>query len=83
LIQRIGRTQAKRLNNIRVAAGICTRAKLRPHAKNGREKRSLEQLGPVIVDLILETGISAGVRTLLPFQHDRATVRHDQAGPHQ
>ena len=37
----------------------------------------------MIVDLILETGVTTGVCALLPLQHDRATVRHDQPGPHQ
>src|SRR6267154_3836024 len=37
----------------------------------------------MIVDLILKTGVASGVCALLPLEHDRATVRHDQPGPHQ
>src|SRR3981081_687605 len=37
----------------------------------------------MIVELILQTGVAPGVCALLPLEHDRATVRHDQPGPHQ
>src|SRR5467141_1932751 len=37
----------------------------------------------MIVDLILKTGVAPGVCALLPLEHDRATVRQDQPGPHQ
>src|SRR5438309_5365601 len=37
----------------------------------------------MVVDLVLETRVTTGVCTLLPLQNDRATVRHDQPGPHQ
>ena len=35
----------------------------------------------MIVDLILKSRITGGVGARLTFQHDRAAVRHDQAGP--
>lgn len=79
LLQRIRRAQPERLNNIRIAAGICSRAKLRSDAKDSREKCDPEQLSPVIVDLILETRISARIGSLLPFEHDRATVGDEQS----
>src|ERR1700687_2871372 len=36
----------------------------------------------MIVDLILKTGVAPGVCALLPLEHDRATIRHDQPVPH-
>ena len=37
----------------------------------------------MIVDLILKAGIAGGIGARLTLQHDRAAVRHDQAGPDQ
>src|SRR5206468_2629079 len=37
----------------------------------------------MVVDLILEAGIPRGVCPLLSFEHDRATIRHDQPRPDQ
>ena len=61
--------------NARIATAIRTRAELCSHAQDGREECGLEQLSPVIVDLILETGIPACIGALLTFQDDRTTVR--------
>jgi hypothetical protein len=37
----------------------------------------------MIVHLVLEAGVTGGIGTRLTLQHDRAAVRHDQAGPDQ
>src|SRR5947199_7910509 len=37
----------------------------------------------MIVDLVLKTRITTSVCALLPLDDDRATVWHDQPGPHQ
>ena len=37
----------------------------------------------MIVDVVLKTGIAGGIGARLTLQHDRAAVRHDQAGPDQ
>jgi hypothetical protein len=37
----------------------------------------------MIVDLILKSCIAGGIGARLTLQHDRAAVRHDQAGPDQ
>src|SRR5208337_4401493 len=42
-----------------------------------------EQHAPVVIDLVLEPGISLGVGARLPLQDDRLAVRHDEAVPDQ
>lgn len=37
----------------------------------------------MIVDLILKSCIAGGIGARLTLQHDRAAVRHNQAGPDQ
>jgi hypothetical protein len=37
----------------------------------------------MIVHLVLEAGVTGGIGTRLTLEHDRAAVRHDEAGPNQ
>jgi hypothetical protein len=37
----------------------------------------------MIVHLVFEAGVAGGIGTRLTLQHDRAAVRHDEAGPDQ
>jgi hypothetical protein len=70
----------QRLNNSAVAAAG---TEFGPNAQQGRERRSLEQLQPVIVDLILKASVATGIRSRLTFEYDRATVWHNKPGPNQ
>src|SRR5438105_10398188 len=83
LVQRIRSAQRQRLQDGGVSAGIRTRSELCPDAKYGREERRLEQFTPVVVDLVLKTGIALSIGTRLPLQDDRTAVWHDQSGPDQ
>jgi hypothetical protein len=40
---------------------------------------ALKSIPPMIVDLVLETGIALRVGAGLALQHDQAAVRHDDA----
>src|SRR6266478_10148826 len=83
LVQAIAGSPTERCDDITIAAGARGGSKLAPDSEQRRQEGSLEQVAPMIVDLILETGVAAGVRPLLPLQYDRATIRHDQPRPHQ
>src|SRR5262249_4279406 len=83
LVQGIRRAQSQRLKNAGIVAAVCPRAEFGSYAKAGRQPRWLESLGPLIVELVAKTGLARGVRSFLPLQSDRATIRHDQARPHQ
>jgi len=41
----------------------------------------LEQFAPVIIDFNLHSSVTAGIRSQLSIQNDRAAIRHDQTGP--
>jgi hypothetical protein len=56
---------------------VVARACFRPDAENRRQDRGLEQHTPVVVDLVLQTGIAFRVGAGLTLQHDPAPVRHD------
>ena len=51
--------------------------------KQGRQQRRLEQLAPMMIDLVLKPGISRRIGTRLALKDDRSAVRHDQACPDQ
>ena len=56
---------------------------LAPMLSNVESAAAFEQFAPMIIDAILQPGITFGVRTRLAFQHDRAAVGHDEAVPGQ
>ena len=74
----------KCLDNVAVALPASVPApSSAPTPSKVESRRRLEQFAPVIVDLILEAGVSCRIGTRLALEHDRATVRHDQPGPDQ
>jgi len=62
---------------------IVAGAGLGPDAEQGREDRRLEQHAPVIIDLVLQTGMELRIGAGLALQNDGSTVRHDEAIPNQ
>lgn len=50
---------------------IAVRAKLRADTEQGRERRRLQKISPMIVDTILESGIAFRVGAGVAFKHDR------------
>src|SRR6266852_1767209 len=83
LVQAIAGSTTERSNNITIAASTGGRSKFAADAEQRRQERGLEQGTPMIVDLILKSCITGGIGARLTLQHDRAAVRHDQAGPDQ
>src|SRR5260370_6936174 len=83
LVQAIAGSTTERGDDITVSAGARRCSKLAADAEQCRQEGSLEQGDPMIVDLILETGKTRGIGARLTLQHDRAAIRHDQAGPDQ
>src|SRR5690242_17619605 len=78
LIEALRCALSDRLRQIVLAAAG---ARFGADAQERGEDRRLEQHAPVVVDLVLEAGIALGIGAGLTLQHDRATVRHDQAIP--
>jgi hypothetical protein len=74
----IGGALAQRAHNVALLAG---RASLGTNAQNRREQRGFEQITPVVVNAILETGITFRVGAGLALQHDGSTVREDDPVP--
>ena len=62
-------------------AFLVRRTGLRTDAEQRRERGSLEQFAPVIIDTILQAGIALRVCAWLAFQHDRTAVRENQPVP--
>src|SRR6266478_7405749 len=83
LVQAIAGSTTERCDDITIAGGTRGGSKLAADAEQRRQQGSLEQGAPMIVDLVLETGKTGGIGAGLTLQHDRAAVRHDQAGPDQ
>ena len=54
-----------------------------PTPSNVESSAALNKRAPMIVDLVLEAGITCGVGARLTLQYDRRAVRHDQPGPDQ
>ena len=57
------------------------RAKLRADAEQGRERRRLQKVSPMIIDAILKPGIAFRVGAGLVFKHDRLAVRKNDPVP--
>jgi hypothetical protein len=82
LVKRIPCPPAKRLEDETVTVpGVG--AKLGPNAKQRGQQPRLEQLAPMMIDLVLKPSISPGVSTRLPLKDDRSAIRHNQARPDQ
>ena len=73
-----GKTPVERLDK---RAVVAVRAGFRADAEDSREDCSLEQLSPMVVDLILQARVTLGVGPRLALEHDRAPVGHDEAIP--
>lgn len=56
------------------------RAGLGAHAEQSREDGGLEQHAPMVVDVVLESGLALCVSAGLALQHDRVAIGHDDAG---
>ncbi len=50
-------------------------------AEQCRERGGLEQHRPMIIDIVFEPGIAAGIGAGQAFENDRGAVRHDQSRP--
>jgi len=83
LVQAIAGSTTERCDDIAIGASAGGRSKFAADAEQCRQQRGFEQGPPMIVDLILKAGITGGIGARLTLQHDRAAVRHDQAGPDQ
>jgi hypothetical protein len=68
LVEAIAGSAAQRGDDIAVAARTGGRSKLAANAKQRREQRGLEQGSPVIVNLVLKTGITGAICALFDAQ---------------
>ena len=62
LVQAIAGSETERCDDTTIAASTGGGSELASNAKQRRQQRSLEQRAPVIVDLILKTGIACAYR---------------------
>jgi hypothetical protein len=61
LIQAIAGSASERLDDIAIVSSVRAGAEFTPNVKQRGEQRGLEQSAPMIVDVILEDGITHGV----------------------
>ena len=80
LVEGIPCPTSQRLNNVAVVAAG---AEFGPNAKQSGKCRGFEQFAPVVVDFVLEAGVTRRIGTRLAFEHDEAPVWHYEAGPDQ
>jgi hypothetical protein len=84
LVQGIPCPTAKGLQNGAVSvASIRAGPKFGSYTKQSLQRRRLEQLAPVKIDLVVKPSIACGIGTRLALKDDRSAVRHDQACPDQ
>jgi hypothetical protein len=84
LVQGIACPTAKGLQNGAASvASIRAGPKFGSYTKQSRQRRRLELLAPVKIDLVVKPSIACGIRTRLALKDDRSAVRHDQACPDQ
>ena len=75
LARLVDRVLASTLQGADEIALIAVRAKLRGDAEQGRERRRLQKISPMIIDAIFKPGIAFRVGAGLAFQHNRLAVR--------